>query len=59
MPVRVRVKLPRLVAAGEMPTREGVGFQRVTAEDDDLVLSAALVALTEMVLGEGRVEGAV
>lgn len=59
VPVRVREKLPRLVEAGEMPTREGVGFQRVTAEDEDLVLSAALLAVTEIVLGEGRVEGAV
>jgi hypothetical protein len=58
VPERVREKLPRLAAAGEMPVRAGVGFQRVTAEEEDFVVSAALVAVTVMVLGEGRVEGA-
>ena len=59
VPVTVRVKAPRFVAAGEMPAKVGVGFQRVTAEEEDLVLSAALVAVMVMVLGEGRVAGAV
>ena len=42
-----------------MPERVGVGFQRVTAEDEDLVVSAELVAVMVTVLGEGRVAGAV
>ena len=58
-PVRVREKLPRLVELGEMPEREGVGLRSVTEEDADLVVSAALVAVTETVFGEGRVAGAV
>ena len=58
-PVTVRVKFPRFVELGEMPTREGVGFRSVTAEESDLVVSAALVAMTESVLGEGRAVGAV
>jgi hypothetical protein len=58
-PVTVREKLPRLVEEGEMPMREGVGLRSVTAEEADLVESAALVAVTEMVLGEGRDAGAV
>lgn len=59
MPVTVKVKAPRFVTAGEIPAKVGVGFQRVTAEEEDLVLSAALLAVTVMVLGEGRVAGAV
>lgn len=58
-PLTVSEKLPRLVEAGEMPVREGVGLRRVTAEEADWVLSAALVAVIEIVLGEGRVVGAV
>ncbi len=59
VPVTVRVKTPRFAAEGEMPASVGVGFQRVTAEEEDLVVSAALVAVTVMVLGEGRAAGAV
>jgi len=55
----VSEKLPRLVEAGEMPVREGVGLRRVTAEEADWVLSAALVAVIAIVLGEGREVGAV
>jgi hypothetical protein len=58
-PVIVREKFPRLVEEGEMPTRVGVGLRSVTALEPDFVVSAALVAVTEMVLGEGRDEGAV
>ena len=58
-PLTVSEKLPRLVEAGEMPVREGVGLRRVTAEEADWVLSAAIVAVIEIVLGEGRVVGAV
>ena len=42
-----------------MPVSVGVGFQRVTAAEADLVVFAALVAVTLTVLGEGRVGGAV
>lgn len=59
VPATVRVKAPRFVTAGDMPAKVGVGFQRVTAEEEDLVLSAELVAVTVMVLGEGRVAGPV
>ena len=58
-PVTERVKLPRLEELGERPRREGVGFRSVTAEEPDFVVSAALVAVTESVLGEGNEEGAV
>jgi hypothetical protein len=55
----VSEKFPRFVEAGEMPVSVGVGFQRVTAAEADLVVFAALVAVTLTVLGEGRVPGAV
>jgi len=42
-----------------MPVRVGVGFQRVTAEEEDLVESATEVAVMVTALGEGRVAGAV
>ena len=58
-PVTVREKRPRLVEDGEMPAREGVGLRSVTAAEADLVVSAALVAVMVMVLGEGRAAGAV
>ena len=54
-----KLKLPALTAAGEMVAKEGVGFRSVIALGEDLVLSATLVAVTEMVLGEGTEEGAV
>ena len=44
---------------GERPVRAGVGLRSVTAEEADLVVSAALMAVTETVLGEGREAGAV
>jgi hypothetical protein len=53
------MKLPVLMEFGEMVVKEGVGFRRVMALGEELVLSAALVAVTEMVLGEGTDEGAV
>lgn len=59
LPVSVSEKLPRFVEAGEMPESVGVGFQRVTAEEADFVVSAALVAVTLTVLGEGSAAGAV
>jgi len=58
-PLTVREKLPRLVEAGEMPERVGVGLRRVTALEADLEVSAALVAVTVTLLGEGGVVGAV
>jgi hypothetical protein len=58
-PVMFKVKLPVLMEFGEMVVKEGVGFRRVMALGEELVLSAALVAVTEMVLGEGTDEGAV
>ena len=58
-PVTVREKFPRLVEDGLMPVREGVGLSSVTAAEADLVESAALVAVMEIVLGEGRDAGAV
>lgn len=57
-PVTVRVKLPVLVEVGEMLERTGMGFQRVTAAVADADVSTTLVAVMEMVLGEGRVAGA-
>jgi len=59
LPVRLREKSPRLVEVGEIPVSEGVGFRRVTAEVENFVASATLVAVTETVFGEGRAEGAV
>ena len=58
-PVTVRVKPPRFVEAGEMPVRTGVGLRSVTALEEDFVESAELVAVMVIVLGEGRVAGAV
>ena len=58
-PVTAREKLPTLVEDGLMPVREGVGLRRATLAEEDLVVSAPLVAVTEIVLGEGREEGAV
>jgi hypothetical protein len=58
VPETVREKLPKFVDAGEMPARVGVGLRSVTALEEDLEVSAALVAVTVTVLGEGRVEGA-
>jgi hypothetical protein len=59
LPVSVSVKFPRFVEAGEMPLSVGVGFQSVTEAEPDFVVSAALVAVTLMVFGEGSVAGAV
>jgi hypothetical protein len=59
VPVTVMENAPRFVEVGEMAESLGVGFQRVTAEEEDLVVSAALVAVTVTVLGFGRVAGAV
>jgi len=58
-PVRVSEKVPRLTEEGEIPVRVGVGLRSVTTEELDLEVSAALVAVTETVLGEGREAGAV
>ena len=58
-PVMFRVKLPALMEVGEIVVKEGVGFRRVMALGEELVLSATLVAVTEMVLGEGSEAGAV
>ena len=51
--------MPRLVDAGEMPVKIGVGLRRVTTLEAVFDASAALVALTFTVFGEGRVAGAV
>lgn len=59
LPVMVREKLPRLVEAGEIPVRTGVGFMSVTELVEDLEVSAELVALMVTVLGDGREVGAV
>ena len=58
-PVMFRVKLPALTVVGEMVVREGVGFRRVTALGAEFVLSATVLAVTEIVFGEGIEEGAV
>jgi hypothetical protein len=50
--------LPVLAEVGEMLERTGMGFQRVTAAVADWEVSATLVAVMEMVLGEGRAAGA-
>lgn len=59
VPVTEREKLPRLVEEGEMPVSVGEGLRRVTALEEDLEVSAALMAVTEIVFGEGRTAGAV
>lgn len=59
LPVMVRVKLPRFVAAGEMPVSTGVGFRRVTALVAYFEESAVLAAAMVTVLGDGSVAGAV
>jgi hypothetical protein len=59
LPVMVREKLPRLVEAGEIPVRTGVGFISVTELVEDLEVSAELVTLMVTVLGDGREVGAV
>jgi hypothetical protein len=53
------VKLPALTEFGETLEREGVGFKRVMALGVELVLSATVAAVTEMVFGEGIEDGAV
>lgn len=58
LPVMASEKLPRLVEAGEMPESVGVGLRRVTALEEDLEVSAELVAVMVTVFGEGRVAGA-
>jgi hypothetical protein len=54
-----KVKLPVLTEVGEMLARAGVGFRSVTALVAEFVLSVTVVAVTEMMLGEGIEEGAV
>jgi hypothetical protein len=58
-PVMFKVKLPALMEVGEMVAKAGIGFRRVMALGEELVLSATLVAVTEIVLGEGIEAGAV
>jgi hypothetical protein len=58
-PVMFKVKLPALTEVGEMAAKAGVGFRSVMALAEELVLSATLVAVTEIVFGEGTDEGAV
>ena len=58
-PVTVSKKLPVPTLAGLVPISVGVGFISVTALDADLEESAALVAVTITVFGEGRELGAV
>jgi hypothetical protein len=58
LPVTVSVKLPTLVAAGEIPANVGVAFHNVTVLEPDLLVSAALVAVTVTVFGEGKLAGA-
>lgn len=59
LPVRVIEKLPRLVEAGERPVRTGVGVRRVIVLEEDLEVSAALVAVRVTVLGLGTKAGEV
>jgi len=59
LPVTVSIKLPRFVDPGEMPLSVGVGFHNVTEAEPDFVVSAVLVAVTLIVLGDGSVAGAV
>jgi hypothetical protein len=59
VPVTVMENPPRFVDVGEMAESLGVGFQSVTAEEEDLAESATLVAVTVMELGFGTVAGAV
>jgi hypothetical protein len=59
LPVTTNVKLPRFVAAGEIPVIAGVGFSSVTLDEPLAVESAALVARIVNVLGFGSVFGAV
>jgi hypothetical protein len=59
LPVTTSVKLPRFVAAGEIPLIAGVGFSSVTLDEPLTVESAALVARIVTVLGFGSELGAV
>jgi hypothetical protein len=58
VPVTVRVKLPTVMLAGETDITVGTGFSRVTLALALTVESAALVASTEIELGEGKIFGA-
>jgi len=58
-PVMFKVKLPALMEVGERVAREGVGFRRVMEPGAEFVLSATVVAVTEIVFGEGTEAGAV
>jgi hypothetical protein len=58
-PVMSKVKLPGLTEVGEMVAREGVGFRRMMEPGSEFVLSAMVVAVTEIVFGEGTEGGAV
>ena len=53
------VKLPVPKLAGLIPVSTGVGFRRVTLLEPLAEESAALVARTVMILGFGRLSGAV
>lgn len=59
LPESVREKLPRFVEAGEMPVRTGVGVSKVIVLEEDLEVSAVLVAVRVTELGEGTVAGEV
>jgi hypothetical protein len=59
LPVTASEKLPVPTLAGFVPTREGVGFQTVTALEEFAELEATLVAVIVRVFGFGSDAGAV
>jgi hypothetical protein len=59
LPFNVSEKAPGAIVVGLTDVSTGTGFSSVTAPFPDLVASAALVAVTVIVLGVGKLAGAV
>ena len=59
LPFNVSEKAPGAIVVGLTDVSTGTGFSSVTAPFPDLVVSAALVAVTVIVLGVGKFDGAV
>ena len=57
-PLTARVKLPTLIAPGEIEVIVGSAFSSMTVPESAARVSATLVAVTFTVLGFGRVTGA-
>jgi hypothetical protein len=59
LPFNVSEKAPGAIVVGLTDVSTGTGFSKVTAPFPNFVVSAALVAVTVVVLGLGRLAGAV